>query len=196
MADKVDHLKLCNEHRIPFQEFEAMFCSRCLQPECARSQAGKSKFDQRVTQWEDRLFLKVLQMNPEDERYRNITAQKFLVVNPSNPGTQTAWMDPRDVEPTKVISLPEPAPVVVVAPPPVLEEKLPELDLIPITPEPPAPVLRPQVLRNTPNQPRQMIGGAAPPAPASVLDPWQPKQPLKPGEQLVEPGARIKFGKS
>jgi hypothetical protein len=199
VAEKVDHLKLCNEHKIPFQDFEAQFCSRCLQPECTRSQSGKSKFEQRVATWENRLFLNVARMDSRDERFQPISAQKFLGVNPGTQGSQSSWDDPRTIETTKLISLPEPtppAPEPVRAAPP--EEKLPELELIPVTvpvTEPaPAPANSPQVLRNTPNRSRQMIGNATPPVPVPVLDPWQPKQPLKPGEHLVEPGARIKLG--
>lgn len=43
---------------------------------------------------------------------------------------------------------------------------------------------------NTPNKSKQMVGGATPPP---VLDPWQPKQPLKPGEVLVQKGAKIRL---
>lgn len=43
---------------------------------------------------------------------------------------------------------------------------------------------------NTPNKSKQMVGGQAA---SPVLDPWQPKQPLKPGETLVQNGAKIRL---
>lgn len=191
---KVDHLRLCNEHGIPFQDFQAQFCSRCLQPECTRSQHGKSRFDSRVTTWEDKLFLNVDRMDPSDERFQNITAHKFLSVDPGNARTQSAWMDPKDLEPTKTISIPEPAP----EPPPVVVEAAPDPAPPPKLEEPVAPAapLGDAVLMNTPNRPRQMIGGAEQKPSSPVLDPWASKQPqpLKPGERLVERGARIRFG--
>jgi hypothetical protein len=38
-----------------------------------------------------------------------------------------------------------------------------------------------------------MIGGAEQKPLPPVLDPWQPKQPLKPDDILVKPGGRIKL---
>jgi hypothetical protein len=186
---KIDHLRLCNEHGIPFQDFEAQFCQRCLQPECTRSQHGKSRFEERVASWQDRLFLNVPRMPTTDERFRGITAQKFLTVDPGTPRTQAVWADPKDLEPPRTISIPTP-------PPEPVPEPAPEPP--PPSPPPPAPQPSPEVpqqILNTPVRSRQMIGGVESKPTVPVLDPWQPKQPLKPGEHLVEPGARIRFGK-
>src|SRR4051812_12875985 len=163
---KVDHLRLCNEHNIPFRDFEAQFCQRCLQPECTRSQHGKSRFDTRVMTWEDRLFTHVSRMDPSDERFKNITAQKFLLVDPGTPKAPSAWVDPKDLEPTRTISIPAPEPThapVVVAP---------VSSPAPVVPPPPTTT---QLPMNTPNRPRQMVGAAEQKPTAPVLDPWQPK---------------------
>jgi len=205
---KVDHLRLCNEHGIPFQDFEASFCQRCVQPECTRSQHGKTKFEARVGAWEERLFLKVLKMDPKDERFPTISGQKFLSIgggsgrsggsgggSSGSPAGGSAWIDPKDLEPTKTISIP--APVVEEPPPPptasVEAPKAMEPQPSGAAPEAPLRTVSPQVLSNTPNRPKQMIGGAEQKPSSPVLDPWQPKQPLKPGEQLVKPGARVKL---
>src|SRR5689334_9448477 len=109
MAEKRDHLQLCNEANIPMQEFTAGWCSRCFQSECTRSIFGKSKFDARVQNWEDRLFRSVPRIDPSDGRAQGI-AKKFLDV-PNQTQGASAWVDPRDLEPTKLISVPNPPPI-------------------------------------------------------------------------------------
>ncbi len=185
---KVDHLRLCNEHGIPFQDFEAQFCQRCLQPECTRSQHGKSRFDARVGSWHDRLFVNISRLPSTDDRFKSITSQKFLTVDPGPQRAQPTWRDPKDLEPERIVSIPSPEPI----PPP--EPPAPEPAPTPPKPEPVVAAL-PQQLVNTPARPRQMIGGAEQKPTSPVLDPWQPKQPLQPGERLIEPGTRIRFGK-
>lgn len=185
VAEKVDHLKLCNSHKIPFEDFHRQFCSGCYQPECTRSLHGLSKFEDRVLNWEKRLFVNIPRMDSGDPRFKDLSAKKFLEVVQGPAGRPSEWLDPKDVETKRTISIPEP---------PKLEE--PPKPAAP-PPQTPAPVFVPeihQVPRNTPNRPRQMIGGADPKPSPPVLDPWQPKQELQPGEKLIQPGARIKFG--
>lgn len=189
MADKQDHLRLCNEQGLPFTEFMANWCSRCFQPECSRSLHGKTRFDARISSWEERLFLNPSKLDSSDPRYRDIATKKFLAMAPTNPAERSAWMDPRDVETTKVISIPTPAPEPPPPPPPE-----PKVEASPPVRGPEQASTPPQVLTNTPNRPRQMIAGAAVPPPPLVSDPWRPMQPVKPGETVVKPGARIKFG--
>ncbi len=195
-VEKRDNLGLCNETRIPFQDFVAGYCSRCFQADCTRSLHGKSRFEHRIANWEKLLFTEVPTLDPSDARFREIAAKRFLPIAPVQANAPSAWLDPRDIEPSKEYSIPAPPPEPV---------PLPSAPPLPPTPSP-APVEkkteplslpsapRPEpVIRNTAVKPRQMIGGAEQKAPPPVLDPWQPKQPLKPGEVLIQPGGRIKL---
>lgn len=201
--DKRDWLSYCNETKVPFQDFIAGFCVRCFQPECTRSTHGKSRFEDRALNWENRLFNQVSKLDPSDERFKEIASKRFLPIAPSQASAPSAWMDPRDIEPSKEILIPAPAPAILVpepAPPVVLAPTPPPPVVVPAqeVPRAPAPAAPPAepVLRNTPAQQRQMIGGGDAKAPQPVLDPWQPKQPLRPDDNLVQPGARIKLGRS
>lgn len=194
MPEKVDHLRTCNDQNVPFQDFDIQFCQRCIQPECTRSQHGKSRFEQRALNWESRLFLNVPRMDPNDERFPSIAGKRFVTVDGVRPTVSSAWIDPREDRPVQVqvpvqiqASEPEPLELVPVAPPPAPQQPPP----VPVA-ENPVPTGQP---RNTEARPRQMIGGVEPKPVAPVLDPWQPThtQPLRPGETLVKPGARIKF---
>jgi hypothetical protein len=154
---------------------------------------GKSRFEDRALNWEDRLFRNVSRLDPSDERFPEISAKKFLTVLQGTPQAPSTWLDPREIETTKAYSIPsqpvvEPVEKLVPAPPPVAVAAPPPIQ---------APVQTPgqePVLRNTPARQRQMIGGGEPKPPVPVLDPWASKQPLSPNDNLVKPGARIKFG--
>lgn len=191
----------------------AQWCSRCFQKECTRSLHGKSKFEARAQNWESLLFTNVSKLDPNDDRFKEISTKKFLNVLPTLSGAKSAWMDPRDVDSAREYSIPAraPAPPALFLPPepeielPPLPEIVPvtravELPTPPVEPvekptvAPPAPGTPDPVLRNTPARSKQMIGGGEQNAPSPVLDPWQPKQGLKPGETLVKPGSRFRFG--
>jgi hypothetical protein len=184
------------------------FCSRCFQGECSRSLHGKSRFEVRALTWQDTLFNNVPRLDPKDPRFQEIASKRFLPVAPPQMGTSSAWMDPRDVEPSREISIPSSAvPVASAPPPPLVTAPTPSPQAVEMVLEPqavqpaptpsPAPPAAPAepVIRNTPARPRQMIGGGDPKPASPVLDPWQPKQPLRPDEVLVKPGGRIKLGK-
>jgi hypothetical protein len=190
-SEKQDYLRLCNEHEVPFADFEAQFCSRCLQRECGRSQHGKSSFEQRIMTWEERLFNDVPRMDSHDPRYESFQAKKFLSIDPGPPLEvgSSAWVDPRD--------LVEPSPKAQAAEVPVPELKpevaQPVVEPPAEKPEPsPAPVpLAPPPLMNTSSRPGLMIGPAKPAAPA--VDPWEPKVSAPTGT-VVKPGARVRMG--
>jgi len=182
---KTDMLAECNNLKVPFQDFAEAFCSRCLQKDCTRSQAGKSRFEARISTWEDRLFNNVAKMDPSDERYKEISAQSFVSISANPRGATASWVDPRDIETTKVISIPAPQPTVV--PVPVF-----------VPPEPPKPIVLPMAsvgrLVNTPTKSGQIIGEGPQKASSPVSDPWRTAPPLKPGDVVVKPGAKIKLG--
>lgn len=75
--ERKDFMKECNNLESPLEDFKLFFCDRCFQPECTRSNYGKSRFDQRVTTWKERLFTKVPRMEPGDPRFLDITHQQF-----------------------------------------------------------------------------------------------------------------------
>jgi hypothetical protein len=78
--ERKDFMKECNNLGSPLEDFKLFFCDRCFQPECTRSNYGKSRFDQRVTTWKERLFTKVPRMEPGDPRFLDITHQQFRPV--------------------------------------------------------------------------------------------------------------------
>ena len=195
--EKRDYLGLCNETKIPFQDFITRFCSRCFQGECSRSLHGKSRFEHRIQNWEGALFTNVVTLDPKDDRYKDISAKRFLPVDPGQANAPSAWLDPREIEPAREIVIPAAQPLVVKNPEPSpqvapivpkAEESAPQAPAAAPPQPPPDPVIR-----NTAVKPRQMIGGAEQKPPPPVLDPWQPKQPLKPDDVLVKPGGRIKL---
>jgi len=207
-----DLLQECDEKKVPLQEILQGWCPRCVNPGCTRSQWGKSKFEDRVIHWEERLFLNPAKLDPSDPRFSLISAKNFLTIAPGTPGAPTSeWVDPRHTrtEPLMVqvpaIVQPVPAPytppVVVEAPkaaPEVVVVTPTEVPAIvaPVTPAvvQKAPIASP-VLQNTTVKPQQMIDGGPRSSQTSVLDPWAPKPSLSnSGERIVEPGAKIKLG--
>lgn len=186
---------MCNAQDLPFQEFVAGWCARCFQPECSRSQSGKSLLESRISTWHERLFENVPKLPVVDERYGKIAAQRFVSIAAGTPQTPSAWNDPRDLVEAAASEQPvveQVRPAEPLPPAPVAVEAAPQPAVIAKeSPKPP-----PAVPANTPNRPRQMIGGAEPKPPAPVLDPWQPKQAIQPGERLVERGSKIRFGDS
>lgn len=214
MAEKRDWLGDCNDQGVPLEDFRLQFCERCLQPECTRSQHGKSQFDARVADWESRLFLDVPRMDKSDPRYEDLQAKRFLGIDTSRVPEVQSWVDPRDLQqPTPKKPEPVPEPALVPEPPP--EYEMPETKQVeaqavadieeqgPAEPEPvPLPAVEtPQrAALNTPNQPGQMLGGKKvdekPVAPVS--DPWVPKEstPTPDDLKVVPPGAKIRLGGS
>jgi hypothetical protein len=203
MPDKRDWLHLCNEFAIPNEDFEMQHCARCFQSsECTRSQHGKGKFDERVANWEQRLFTEVPRMDESDPRFRVITAQKFVEIDPGpTPEVgRSAWVDPRDLQDTipeyevpetkqieaaTVADLEEQGPTKT----PKLDEPEPE----PQVPQRAAPVVASPM--NTPNQPGQMVGNREKPsAKTPPADPWESKETAPESKDpVVKPGARIRF---
>lgn len=175
---RVDYIRECNEHAIPTGDFEAAFCGRCFQPECGRSQYGKSKFDQRVASWADRLFLNVPKLDPNDPRYAPLSSQKFLTIDTGRtPEIRSTWVDPNEPE------APAPQPPIMTAAPPE-------------TPAPPPEVTggvlpRRVLLANAPSQAGKVLGSSGQPV---RKDPWATPEP--PADPVVAPGSRIKIGGS
>ena len=99
MAPRRDLMGECNEQGLPFDVFASSWCSRCLNLECTRSIAGKSKFEARVSNWEERLFLKPPVMPVDDPRFAKITAQRFITIDVGRvPEVNSSWVDPLDLE--------------------------------------------------------------------------------------------------
>lgn len=179
MTERQDFLRECNEHGVALPDFQAQFCDRCQQPECHRSQYGKSRFDQRVMTWEERLIKNPARMNPNDPRYASITAKQFITLDVGRtPEVRSAWIDPQEA------AVSPPAPVE--PPPPPAEASSPPAALAPPTPP---PARTPQPL-NTPAQKAVLLSTPG----QSVLQPskdaWD--VPLPPKDPVVQPGAKVK----
>lgn len=200
MSNRRDYLSECNDQKVPVEDFQRAFCSRCMQPECGRSQHGTTKFDQRTLTWEERLFLNVPTMTKDDPRYLPIVGQDFRTVDTGRtsvafPNAPPVWNDPRDIPQN-----PPPPPVTKAEPVPTMPEPeaRPSMETeTPLAPPPPAGVRnlpRHLLLMNTPPQPTMLPGAPEQQAPA---DPWAgpvPKEDAPPPAPIVKKGARIKFG--
>lgn len=154
----------CELGGLPIPEFQEAFCSRCTQPECTRSLTSTSKFDQRVQNWEERLFIKVPRMSKDDPRYEPIVTmgQKFQTLETSQ---SSEWVDPNQMERKPMIVVP---------------------GNVSRTTSSPAGG------KNTPFQNGTMLGGKEPPTQKPALDPWA--VPPKDGEKASKPGVRVRLG--
>ncbi len=167
-VEKRDLYRECNDQPdVSVEDFQLQFCSRCVRPDCTRSQYGKSKFDHRVTTWESRLFIDVPRMNPEDPRFESFQAKRFREIDmtevPNVQGGVQDWVDPRDLDEPKTYEIPE--------------TKRIETEAIRDR--------RGRTLEGKKNDVR-------PDQP--VLDPWEPKKQPPSNEKIVKPGAKIKLG--
>jgi hypothetical protein len=205
---RVDLYAECNiEPRAPLDVFTAECCVRCVNPDCSRSRFGDSKFEDRVSNWYERLFSEVPRMLPNDERFGSIAGQKFLLIDPARPAQPANWVDPRDLEVTRV-TVPSPAPVAkapvtpepIVTPEPEPEpaptvEPPPVAEATPLPTEPKTPTApaRPDLaFTNTPAKPGQMIGNRQKPTPSE----WPASPPVEapPDALIVKTGAKVRIG--
>lgn len=192
---KLDHLKICNDQGIPLEDFRLAFCIRCLQAECVRSQHGLSKFDARVSTWEERLF-HAPALPKTDPRYSLISAKKFLALPVGPTPVIREWIDPATLDtpspgtqiPVNSV-LPLPPQKVEPAVTPEVVEKMSE----PPLPEPPPPAHRQNLLVNTPYMGPKTLGNPKE-TNEPVRDTWDAPLPPKTTESMVRPGARIKIG--
>lgn len=214
---KDDLLHLCNNMGVAIPDFEAAFCSRCMQSECQRSLAGKSLFEARVHTWEDRLFKNPPKMDPSDPRFARISAQEFPDIQPSpyfipnigeSPRQQSDWVDLRDLQAHQVEKKPEPKK----APPPptqkspesepeVAEKELQNPEHEPVDSEPEVAQAKPKSPMPTARrlqtsfQQGTMLEGATAPQPKAPKDPWAAPVATEDGAPVVKPGAKIRFGR-
>lgn len=173
---KRDFLSECNDQGVALQDFDLAFCQRCHQPECSRSQFGKSLFEQRVSTWEERLFTNPSKLSDTDPRLIQIRAKSFVDVPVSKSITVAGgWLDPNDLAPQ---GGPEPP-----ARQALVTTEVPSKEGV-------SPVL------NSPKPPPVMLGGASAPVTPPPKDAWQSKavSVVEPGVQKVGPGAKIRFG--
>lgn len=187
MPDRRDYLPVCNDQGVPLPEFEALFCVRCVQPECSRSKAG-GLFEARVSTWKDRLFDNPLRMPKDDPLYAAISAKRFIEIDTGRIpeiGGRSEWVDPRGLEqPAPQVSKPRAARKAPAQPPnvpPVSERQ----------------EGAPRVL-NTAFQQGAVLGSPPTSPKAPSADPWAPPapvgpEPASPAVPQVKAGARIRF---
>jgi hypothetical protein len=166
----------CNDRGMPLADFQAGWCSRCMNPECTRSLHGKTRFDLRTETWFERLFEQPPTMPPTDPRYGVIAGQRFISIDTGRvPEVGSGWVDPNTlVEP---VTMPEP---VALSAPAIMPVVI-------------SPAGGPDVLRNAPDQSGKVLPGAPArllPAQAPVVtDPWAT------AEKVVPLGGTVRFGK-
>ncbi len=167
---RLDYLgSACSLGGLSIPDFTAHFCGRCRQPECTRSQHGTTLFDQRVQNWESRLFLEVPRMDQSDARFPAIAAQQFKGVNPSLGEVSSQWSSESedgpstDRDPALAVS-----PVAVNVPQSLAPTTLRDIPRAP------------QKFLNTPTQPGGVMLNGAKPSPSS-------------GEVHLKPGQRVRI---
>lgn len=187
--EKRDQYKECNDQPdVPVEDFRLQFCSRCVRPDCTRSQHGKSKFDQRVTTWESRLFIDVPRMSSEDPRFGTFQAKRFREIDttaiPNIQGGVQDWVDPRDLDEPKTYEVPEATRIRANATQDLDEQ---------------GPVFEQKAAPVHSDRRGQMLGGKKVDEKLvrPVLDPWEPKkQSPSSDEKIVKLGAKIRLGGS
>lgn len=187
--DRRDLLPECHEGTIPLDAFQRDWCARCLSLECTRSIAGKSRFEQRVSTWEDRLFLNPPRMEPDDPRFQQISAKRFITIDVGRtPEIRSAWTDPRDLEEPQ-----NPTPPVATKTEPVASSET-RTASIPndLASNRSAPIPVQLALGNAPDQ----SGKTLPIPPSASIpkrDPWAAPETNDPTEQIISPGATVKL---
>ncbi len=186
---RADYLGECNSANVPERDFTLTFCNRCLQQECTRSLVGKSRLEQRVQDWEEKLFVNPSRLEPSDLRFAGICAKRFLHVQPSIE-LRGSWIDPKDLgenqsSTMKAAVIPSPSPVPL---PPDADRPASEPPGPPDTDPDPAPPVH--EMGNTAFRHGQMLA-TAPKAPTAfpVYNP-----PQQHAAKVVKPGARIRMG--
>ena len=199
-----DFLRECmtDVGNVPLDEFNRVFCRLCARRECARSGLNNSVFDRRVEGWQDKLFTNPPRADPDDPKYANIRAKKFLpIASPSvevKSFTNVPVITPEHERPPPEVP-PEPARVE--PPEPARVEPAPVPSVPDLEPEAPEPV--PEAPEPVPEAPELEI-----PAPVPVRAPQrhvaQPAEntpfaqgTVLPGgesENVVEPGSTFVFG--
>lgn len=199
------------------EQLAEAWCNRCSNTECSRS-LGKTKFEQKVETWEDRLFLHTPRMSPSDPRFLPIASQGFHTIELGRvPEIRSAWHDPRDLaeasaparfSPDVVPAEAEPAPEPVQQAPAVPESPEPPrvqpAAIVAAThPKPPVvdtkPVKAAPRPLNTPDQRGRLLQRpVSAPNPPPAADPWAAphKSALSPGDTIVKPGAKVRLGGS
>lgn len=194
MTQRADLLGECIPQGMPHDAFKEAWCNRCLNQDCVRSAVGKSRFETRIQDWEEKLFKNPPVMAPNDPLYVNIVGKKFITIDPGRmPEIRSAWVDPEDLaEPSPAPETP-PAPqaALEVAPPPVVEAREPSPSKIKPSPQSTLAL----VGVNAPDQSGKILPAPSG-APTTKADPWAAPEPPDPSDVVVQPGARIKMGRS
>lgn len=187
--------------KISVDQFKAQVCSTCCAPDCDLSRLSSSSFQDRVTNWKERLFLNPVRLDPKDPRFPVFNSKSFLEVPIVGRGSakQVAvsdWLDPlqktevKEATPPRKLS-PE-APVV--SDPP---KKVPS-----VSSDAGASQEQLQLPSNTPFQQGSTLPGAPEktPEPPPEADVWGgplPPPPLSTDENpaiVLKPGGKFRFG--
>jgi hypothetical protein len=214
MAAQLDLYAECNVDGAPLDAFVEGCCKRCFNSDCTRATFARGPFEQRVLNWEERLFLNPPKMSESDPRFPTIAQQFFAevpVTRKAMISVPSEWHDPRDLAaaaaaaaaappadlPTETKALPEPP---TAGPQPPAEA--------PRTAAPGARGVSNNPLSSALNTPRvapRMLDGAPAQAKAPPADPWTAKPPPAdpwnapapahgPGDERVVPrGAKIRL---
>ena len=220
MPDRRDNIAECNNLKVPVEDFKSFWCNRCLQPDCTRSLYGTTKFEQRVTTWLDRLFLKVPRMETGDPRFRDISSKEFRPVLDSWEVSSEIPTEPEQSDqPVSFLAVPPEEIDIQEVNGPEGTEAQSENGVLaqPKEVDPPRVIpvrsnLDALALMNTANRDGLYLpGGSAPPTEStngsgltdkpsvkgvSSKDPWAAPEQRHPSEVVVEAGATIRLGGS
>lgn len=198
---KADFLKECISDpalvepgkTVPIDAFTKAYCLRCDNRECARSGANNMAFDDRVKNWQERLFRNPPRARPDDPVFANIRTKNFAPVTAPLSVQGNAGFVP--VPAPTLVQPPPPPP-----PPPAVEIPSPEAEA---APEPAQAVVHEASGTSDDHQPqpqdlptKQGYNQGTRPAntkfqQGAVL-PGGPQG--SPKDRIVEPGATFTFG--
>ena len=213
MTQRRDLYGECNTVGAPNDVFAEQCCKHCINHECTRSAFGKTKFDQRVGNWHDRLFAHVPRMDQGDPRFASIAGQRFMLINPSLTVGSSSWVDPRDLSDQVAVPKQPPAPPEALPEPPEppkIVEALEPAPPVAQAPDPPQTPIEPQIQPQAPSTgrlPANLMNANTPVQQGRMLQP-PPDAPTKPsnswdapvpttdtdGVKVVKSGARVKLG--
>ncbi len=193
MGERRDYLPVCNDQGVPLPDFQAMFCIRCVQPECSRSRAG-GLFENRVVAWEDRLFKNPPRMAKSDPLYSALAAKRFIEIDVSRVpevNGKSDWVDPRSLEDPPPTPKPRKAKAPKVADP---KERLPDPPTARVEATPPTP----RKPLNTAIQQGALLGEPPVGKASKPGDPWATPTRAAPSQDtpsipVVQAGAKIRF---
>lgn len=188
MHQKLDFLRDCMSgfDAVPIDQFNLAWCTKCVNKECSRAQAGQL-FNIRAETWKEKLFTDVKRANEKDPNFAHIFSKPFQLVNADPLTIQSIPAFPQPAPEVQPIPAPEPAPMNFKTEEKPVELKEEILEVVPEIKSVPEPI---QIAQ--PVQP-QIIQNLAIPFNTPFSQPVMIKGKATPNETVIESGGTFTF---